>query len=128
MTDRATDRPTNHPTDHGLRGIRTRLPREDVDLPEDRGCLRRVLGVPLGLLHLLNAFAVCVAVFAGPQAAWDHQGYENVAAMCFLSVCLSVLGLGITLVPSVRRAMGPWWLLPPLVLAVIAVVRGETLE
>ncbi|MFI8279045.1 hypothetical protein ACIGBH_29985 [Streptomyces sp. NPDC085929] len=29
---------------------------------------------------------------------------------------LSVLGLLITLIPSVRRAMGPWWLAPPVLL------------
>lgn len=109
------------------RDARLRLPRENIDLPEDRGCLRWVLGVPLGIIHLLNAAAVFLAVFVGPQAEWDHQGYENTAAMCFVSVCLSVLGLLITLIPSVRRAMGPWWLAVPLVLGAIAYIRGETL-
>ncbi|MEU9146274.1 hypothetical protein [Streptomyces sp. NPDC048349] len=109
------------------RDARLRLPRENVDLPEDRGCLRWVLGVPLAVIHLLNAGAVAAAVFAGPRADWDHQGYENVGAMCFVSVSLSVLGLLITLIPSVRRTMGPWWLAPPLVLGLIAVIRGETL-
>ncbi|MGW7437368.1 hypothetical protein [Streptomyces sp. NPDC054849] len=101
--------------------------RENTDVPGDRGRLRWVLGVPLGIIHLLNGAAVSLALFAGPQAEWDHQGYENVGAMCFLAVSLSVLGLLITLLPSVRRAMGLWWLVPPLVLGVIAWVRGATL-
>ncbi|WP_329381015.1 hypothetical protein OG625_16380 [Streptomyces sp. NBC_01351] len=104
-----------------------RLPRENIDLPEDRGCLRWVLGVPLTLVHLLNAVAVFAALFAGPQGEWDHQGYAGVAAMCLISMCLSVLGLLITLIPGVRRAMGLWWLAPPIVLGLIAYVRGETL-
>ncbi|MBT2476746.1 hypothetical protein [Streptomyces sp. ISL-94] len=104
-----------------------RLPRENIDLPEDRGCLRWVLGVPLGFIHLLNAGAVYLAVFFGPQGEWDHQGYEGVDAMCFISMCLSVLSLLITLIPSVRRAMGLWWLAPPIVLGLIAYIRGETL-
>ncbi|MFD9410832.1 hypothetical protein ACFWBN_27945 [Streptomyces sp. NPDC059989] len=109
------------------RNARLRLPRENIDLPEDRGCLRWVLGVPLTLIHLLNAFSVFAAVFVGPEAEWDHHGYENTAMMCLVAMCLSVLGLLITLIPSVRRAMGLWWLAPPLVLGLIAYIRGETL-
>ncbi|MFC9296442.1 hypothetical protein ACFTWH_12375 [Streptomyces sp. NPDC057011] len=101
--------------------------RESIDLPEDRGCLRWVLGVPLTLIHALNAGAVALAVFAGPQGEWDHQGYEGVSAMCLISLCLSVLGLALTLIPSVRRAMGLWWLAPPVILGLIAFIRGETL-
>ncbi|MET9469365.1 hypothetical protein ABZY44_32140 [Streptomyces sp. NPDC006544] len=100
--------------------------RESIDLPEDRGCLRWVLGVPLGLIHLLNLTAVCGALFAGPRGEWDDDGYAGVGAMCFVSVCLSVLGLLVTLLPSVRRAMGAWWFAPPLLLGLIALVRGET--
>ncbi|MFG2993642.1 hypothetical protein ACGFZK_30825 [Streptomyces sp. NPDC048257] len=102
-------------------------PRESIDLPEDRGCLRWVLGVPLGIIHLMNGIAVFGALFAGPRGEWDDQGYEGVSAMCLVSVALSVLGLLITLVPGVRRAMGPWWFAPPLVLGLIAFVRGATL-
>lgn len=34
-----------------------RLRRENIDLPEDRGCLQWVLGVPLGLLYVPAAAA-----------------------------------------------------------------------
>ncbi|MFE2165067.1 hypothetical protein ACFXB3_08335 [Streptomyces sp. NPDC059447] len=103
-----------------------RLPRENIDLPEDQGCLRWVLGVPLTLIHLLNAFFVYSALRYGPEGEWDDHGYQGLGAMCFLSMCLSVLGILITLIPSVRRAMGLWWFLPPIVLGVIAYIRVTT--
>ncbi|MGW9072020.1 hypothetical protein ACWGQT_21570 [Streptomyces yangpuensis] len=93
----------------------------------DRRSAPWVFALPLALVHALNAVLVYAAVFNGPQAAWDHQGYEGTAAAVFLSLCLSLLGILITLVPPVRRALGPWWFAPPLVLGVIAWVRIETL-
>ncbi|MCX5013344.1 hypothetical protein OG765_20460 [Streptomyces sp. NBC_00555] len=102
--------------------------RESIDLPEDQGCLRWVLGVPLTLIHLLNAFWVYAAVRYGPQGEWDDRGYTRIATACLIGICLSVIGLLITLIPSVRRAMGLWWLVPPFVLGVIAWVRIATLE
>ncbi|MFG2879348.1 hypothetical protein ACGFYU_30820 [Streptomyces sp. NPDC048337] len=105
-----------------------RLPRENIDLPEDRGCLQWVLGVPLGLIHLLNAFVVYGVTAYGPQGEWDDRGYTRIAAGCFMALCLSVLGLLITLIPSVRRTMGPWWFAPPLVLGAVAWIRMATLE
>ncbi|MFE9840837.1 hypothetical protein [Streptomyces goshikiensis] len=86
-----------------------------------------MLGLPLGLVHLLNAVCVLAAVAAGPQGPWDDQGYAGVSAACFVSLCLSAIGGLITLIPSVRRAMGAWWLAPPLVLGVVAYVRMATL-
>ncbi|MFD8885066.1 hypothetical protein ACFV0H_21440 [Streptomyces erythrochromogenes] len=95
--------------------------------PGDRRWVRWTFGLPLALVHALNAVFVYAAVFRGPQAAWDHQGYEGTAAAVFIALCLSLLGVLITLVPPVRRALGPWWFAPPLVLGVIAWVRIETL-
>ncbi|MFK0232044.1 hypothetical protein [Streptomyces vinaceus] len=100
---------------------------EGIDLPEDRGCLQWVLGVPLGLIHALNAVAVFAALYAGPQGEWDDQGYVGVAAMCLISMSLSALGLLITLIPAVRRTMGLWWLAPPLLLGLTALIRTQTL-
>ncbi|WP_327361959.1 MULTISPECIES: hypothetical protein [unclassified Streptomyces] len=101
--------------------------RESIDLPEDRGCLQWVLGVPLGIIHVLNAVAVFAALYAGPQGEWDDQGYAGVGAMCLISMSLSALGLLITIIPGVRRTMGLWWLAPPIVLGLTAFIRGETL-
>ncbi|MFG2712541.1 hypothetical protein ACGFX2_18595 [Streptomyces goshikiensis] len=86
-----------------------------------------MLGVPLGLVHLLNALFVLAAVAVGPQGPWDDRGYTRISAACFMSLCLSVIGVLITLIPSVRRAMGAWWFAPPLVLGVVAYVRMSTL-
>ncbi|MFD7258488.1 hypothetical protein [Streptomyces sp. NPDC059874] len=58
------------------RDARLRLPRENIDLPEDKGCLRWVLGVPLTLIHLLNAFLVYAALRWGSEGEWDHHGYQ----------------------------------------------------
>ncbi|MEW2582760.1 hypothetical protein [Streptomyces virginiae] len=93
----------------------------------DRRWARWVFGLPLALVHALNAVLVYAAVARGPQAEWDHQGYEGTAAAVFLSLCLGLAGVLITLVPPVRKALGPWWFAPPLVLGVIAWVRIETL-
>ncbi|RSS79555.1 hypothetical protein [Streptomyces sp. WAC06614] len=101
---------------------------DSIDLPEDRGCLRWVLGVPLTLVHLLNAFCVYSAVAFAPQGEWDDQGYAGITMACICAIALSLLGLAVTAIPSVRRAMGPWWFAPPLVLGAIAFVRAWTLH
>ncbi|MFF4005808.1 hypothetical protein [Streptomyces sp. NPDC001717] len=84
--------------------------------------------MPLGLIHSLNAATVYVILRYPPQGAWDDQGYAGTATACLFSISLSVIGLLITLIPPVRRAMGPWWLAPPVILGVIAWVRIATLE
>ncbi|MFF4005810.1 hypothetical protein [Streptomyces sp. NPDC001717] len=102
--------------------------RESIDLPEDQGCLRWVLGVPLGILHAINAFLVYSAVRFGPQAEWDDQGYAGTTAVSLLVICLSIVGILITLIPTFRRTLGLWWFAPPIVMGVIAWVRIATLE
>ncbi|MFC9296443.1 hypothetical protein ACFTWH_12380 [Streptomyces sp. NPDC057011] len=102
--------------------------RENIDLPEDQGCLRWVLGLPLGVVHAVNAFLVYSALRYGPQAEWDDQGYAGTTAVCLLALALSVLGLLITLIPTFRRTLGMWWFAPPLVLGAIAWIRMATLE
>ncbi|MGW6980396.1 hypothetical protein ACWGE1_13245 [Streptomyces sp. NPDC054932] len=102
-------------------------PQQSIDLPGEPGRLRWLLGIPLGLLHLLNAFLVYSAVRFGPAAEWDDQGYAGTTAMALFAILLSVTGILITFVPPVRRALGPWWFAPPVVLGVIAWVRIATL-
>ncbi|MEU5808162.1 MULTISPECIES: hypothetical protein [unclassified Streptomyces] len=102
--------------------------RENIDLPEDRGCLQWALGLPLGLVHALDAFLVQAAVRYGPQGVWDDRGYTRISAACFTVVCLSGLALLVTLIPPVRRTLGPWWLAPPALLGAIAWIRMATLE
>ncbi|WP_030772700.1 hypothetical protein [Streptomyces sp. NRRL F-2664] len=100
----------------------------DTTVPAgNRRWARWAIGLPLALVHAVNAVLVYAAVAHGPQAAWDHQGYEGTAAAVFLSLCLSLLGVAVTLLPPVRRTLGPWWFAPPLALAAISWIRIETL-
>ncbi|MFI6844252.1 hypothetical protein OG535_38720 [Kitasatospora sp. NBC_00085] len=102
--------------------------RESIDLPEDRGCLRWVLGAPLVLIHALNAIVVFSAVRFGPAGDWDDQGYAGLTVTCGCASALTLSGLAVTAIPSVRRAMGPWWFAPPAILGAIAFLRAWTLS
>ncbi|WP_329381010.1 hypothetical protein OG625_16365 [Streptomyces sp. NBC_01351] len=98
------------------------------DSPKNRRWVHWVLGVPLGLIHLLNTAVVYLAVSAGPAGEWDTQGYAGTELACLLVFFLSGASILITLIPPVRRTLGPWWFLPPVVLGVIAWVRIATLD
>ncbi|WP_329381013.1 hypothetical protein OG625_16375 [Streptomyces sp. NBC_01351] len=93
-----------------------------------RSWLCWVLGVPLGLVHLLNATLVYLIVSHGPAGVWDDSGYAGTTAGGIFAIMFSVGTILITLIPPVRRALGLWWFLPPVVLGVIAWVRIATLE
>lgn len=99
--------------------------REDAHAAEDDdGCLRRVMAVPLGILYLLAAGLCCAAWTIRPSGTWDEDAYSVITLFCFLATVVSVIALVITAAPpTVRRAMGPRWLAPPLVLAAIAATR-----
>ncbi|MEU9061007.1 hypothetical protein AB0D13_19690 [Streptomyces sp. NPDC048430] len=88
---------------------------------DDSGCLRRVMAVPLTILYVIAAFCCYAAVTTRPSGSWDHDAYGAITLLRCLTVAVSVLGLLVTVVPpTVRRAMGPWWLVPPLTLSLIA--------
>ncbi|WP_030350790.1 hypothetical protein [Streptomyces scopuliridis] len=90
---------------------------------DDQGCLRQVLAVPLVILQLLAAWCCYTALTIRPSGPWDDDARAGIALSCALTLATSALALLITVVPSVRRTMGPWWLVPPLVLGVAAAVR-----
>ncbi|WP_265862468.1 hypothetical protein [Streptomyces sp. SKN60] len=91
---------------------------------EDAGCLRWVMGVPLVMLHVIAAAFLCVALAVQPGGPWDHDAYTGIAMACLTTVLTNALALAITVLPpTVRRAMGPWWLAPPLVMGAVALVR-----
>ncbi|MEU7031708.1 hypothetical protein AB0A60_34050 [Streptomyces sp. NPDC046275] len=85
------------------------------------------MAVPLGILHVFAA-ALLVAAFATqPSGPWDHDAYAAIAVLCVLTVLTNGLALAITVLPpTVRRAMGPWWVAPPLVMGMMAIVRWAT--
>ncbi|MGV0095008.1 hypothetical protein [Streptomyces californicus] len=90
----------------------------------DDGCLRRVMAVPLTLLYAAAALCCHAALITRPSGSWDTDAYGAIALMCFLALAACALGLLLTLAPpTVRRAMGRWWLAPPLVLGAIAAAK-----
>ncbi|WP_046779331.1 hypothetical protein [Streptomyces yangpuensis] len=107
------------------RDARLRLPREDIDLPEDRGCLRLVLAVPLVALYVPAAYTCCLALAMRPASPYD-QMREDARFMGGFSVFLCLLGLLITVTPLYRRTMGRWWFAAPVLIAATAYARART--
>ncbi|MBZ6477199.1 hypothetical protein [Streptomyces griseocarneus] len=98
----------------------------DSGEPGELGCLRMVIGGPLVLLHLLSAFLVGSAYMVHPDGIWDDNAYTGISAVCFIALHVSGLALLLTLTRSARRTLGPWWLLPPVILILLAVLRVKT--
>lgn len=97
---------------------------ENGHVAEDEGCLRWVMAVPLGILYLLAAGLCYSAWTIRPSGVWDKDAYGAITLLCFLTIAVSIIALVITVAPpTVRRARGPWWLAPPLILSAIAVAR-----
>ncbi|MFJ8661225.1 hypothetical protein [Streptomyces sp. NPDC093795] len=89
----------------------------------DDGCLRWVMAVPLVLLHTIAAWFVYTALTIRPAGSWDDEARGGIVLSCVLAIATSGLALLITFLPSIRRAMGPRWLAPPLLLGAIAATR-----
>ncbi|MFD9523415.1 hypothetical protein [Streptomyces sp. NPDC059979] len=107
------------------RDARLRLPREDIDRPEDRGCLQWVLGVPLALVYVPAVF-LCYATLAMQPEPYGDRVREEIRFAAGLSLCFCLLGLLITITPLFRRTLGRWWFALPLLLATVAYVRAQT--
>jgi hypothetical protein len=94
---------------------------------EDQGCLRQVLAVPLVILYLLAAGFCYYALAIRPSGTWDKDAYAGIVLSCLLTIVVSAVTLLITVVPSVRRVMGHWWMAPPLLLTAVSAVRWISL-
>ncbi|MFD7558927.1 MULTISPECIES: hypothetical protein [unclassified Streptomyces] len=103
-----------------------RLPRENIDLPEDQGCLRWVLGVPLGLLYAPAAYFCYLALVSRPSPR-DDPLRSDMQYLAYFTIILCAIGLLLTLTPVFRRTMGKWWYILPLLLAAVAYVRSVTI-
>ncbi|MGW7437369.1 hypothetical protein [Streptomyces sp. NPDC054849] len=107
------------------RDARLRLPRENADRPEDRGCLQWVLGIPLALVYGPALYA-CYLAFALRPDADDGRLRDTVRFMSGFSLVLCLVGLLITITPVFRRTLGRWWFAAPFLLATAAYVRAQT--
>ncbi|MFE2144760.1 hypothetical protein ACFXA3_23985 [Streptomyces sp. NPDC059456] len=94
--------------------------------PSDQVWVRQVAGCLLVALHLLNAAVLWIVLSDGQPAGGDEDGRAATDLACLFSVCLSLAGTALTLAPTVRRALGRWWLAPPVVLGAIALTRLVT--
>jgi len=94
-------------------------------LPEDddRGCLRVVLALPLTVLTLIAAYFCWTALTIRPSGAWDDDAYRGIVLSCVVTIGAAGSVIALWLLPSVRRVMGWAWVVPSLVLGVVAAVR-----
>ncbi|WP_051696580.1 hypothetical protein [Streptomyces sp. NRRL S-244] len=101
--------------------------RESIDLPEDRGCLQWVLGVPLALIYLPAAYICFLLLMADPIAPADQRTRDDIHAMGAVALCITFAGLLLSLLPVYRRTMNRWWYAVPLALGAVAYFRVTTL-
>ncbi|KMO99596.1 hypothetical protein ACS04_00980 [Streptomyces roseus] len=97
-----------------------------MDLPEDRGCLQWVLGVPLVLVHLPALYLCTLLLAADPIAAEDHRARDEALSMGVVALCLCFAGLFLSLLPVYRRTMNRWWYALPLTLGTVAYLCGAS--
>jgi hypothetical protein len=90
---------------------------------DDQGCLRWVLGVPLAILYVIAGWFCWTALTIRPSGPWDDEARAGIVLSCVLTIGAAGLALLIAFMPSARRALSRWWLVPPLVLCVVAAVR-----
>lgn len=90
---------------------------------DDRGCLRLVLAVPLTLLILIAAMCCWAALTMRPSGPWDDEAYAGIVLACVFTIGAAGAVAALWRVPSVRRTMPWWWILPALLLGVVAGVR-----
>ncbi|MEU2113013.1 hypothetical protein [Streptomyces sp. NPDC019507] len=90
---------------------------------DDRGCLRVVLAVPFTLLTLIAAYFCWTALTITPSGTWDDDAYAGIVLSCVVTIAAAMVAAALWLVPSVRRTMPWWWILPALLLGVVAGAR-----
>ncbi|MGE7388697.1 hypothetical protein ACQKM2_24815 [Streptomyces sp. NPDC004126] len=96
-----------------------------IDRPEDQGCLRWVLAVPLALLYLPATFFLYGALVLQPDSPYDPMR-DDARVYAVLSVGMWFLGLLLTAVPVFHRNLGRWWYAVPFLLATVGYWRWLT--
>ncbi|MFF2194247.1 hypothetical protein [Streptomyces sp. NPDC058157] len=102
--------------------------RDSIDLPQDRGCLRWVLGAPLAAFVYLPAGYLCyVSLALRPDGGPYDRIRDDALFTAHACVALCFAGLLLTAVPVFHRTLGRWWYAAPFTLASLAFLRGQTL-
>ncbi|MCF6524844.1 hypothetical protein HOY81_17375 [Streptomyces sp. JJ36] len=63
------------------------------------------------------------ALATEPRGPWDEDALTGIEAMAFTTLALGVLPLALTALALRRRVLSPWWLAPPMALALLALAR-----
>ncbi|MEU2390672.1 hypothetical protein [Streptomyces sp. NPDC007369] len=100
--------------------------REDIDLPEDRGCLQWVLGVPLALIYVPAAYFTVLMLLSETGTVDDHVR-DSMRTTAHVVIAISFFGLLVSLLPVYRRTVSRWWYLVPLGIGLTAYLRAELL-
>ncbi|MFE0350248.1 hypothetical protein [Streptomyces griseoluteus] len=93
---------------------------------DDRRGLATVFAVPLLLLTLVSAYFCWTALTIRPSGAWDDDAYAGIVLACVTSAGAAGVAAAVWVVPAVRRVLGWGWVVPALVLGVVAGVRWAT--
>ncbi|MEU6382751.1 hypothetical protein ABZ847_04215 [Streptomyces bauhiniae] len=90
---------------------------------DDRYRLATVYAVPIILLTLVSAYFCWLALTIRPSGAWDEDAYAGIVLACVMSVGAAGVATAVWVLPPVRRVLGWGWVVPALVLGVVAGVR-----
>lgn len=90
---------------------------------DDRHWLTTVYAVPVVLLTLVSAYFCWLALTIRPSGAWDDDAYAGIVLACVMSVGAAGVAAAVWVLPPVRRVLGWGWVVPALVLGVVAGVR-----
>lgn len=93
---------------------------------DHRRRLATVFAVPLVLLTLVSAYFCWTALTIRPSGAWDEDAYAGIVLACVMSAGAAAVAAAVWVVPAVRRVLGWGWVVPALVLGVVAGVRWAT--
>ncbi|RZU34709.1 hypothetical protein EV284_4308 [Streptomyces sp. BK022] len=89
----------------------------------DRRPLATVLAMPIVLLTLVSAYFCWTALTIRPSGPWDDDAYAGIVLACVMSVGAAGVAAAVWVLPSVRRVLGWGWVVPAVVLGVVAGVR-----
>ncbi|MER8013670.1 hypothetical protein ACIQ7S_12055 [Streptomyces griseoluteus] len=93
---------------------------------DDRRPLATVFAVQIILLTLVSAWFCWTALTIRPSGTWDDDAYAGIVLACVISVGAAGVAAAVWVLPGVRRVLGWGWVVPALVLGVVAGVRWAT--